>query len=235
MKYMGSKRRIAKHILPIILKDRKPGQWYVEPFVGGANVIDKVDGPRIGFDINPYLIAFLREMRDGWIPPDEFTKEQYEEIKENIDKIEPFLVGYAAFELSFGASWFCGFRPNDPRPGRKTTAIQAKNSVLKQAPLLNGCKFNCLPYNQIEFKSESIIYCDPPYEGTTGYQSGDFNHDDFWQWCRDRYKDGHQIFISEYQSPDDFVSVWEKEQKTSLNNKSDHKKATERLFVPRKA
>ena len=38
MKYMGSKNRIAKYILPIILKDRKEGQWYVEPFVGGANM-----------------------------------------------------------------------------------------------------------------------------------------------------------------------------------------------------
>lgn len=48
MKYMGSKARHAKELLPIILKDRKPGQWYVEPFVGGANMIDKVDGNRIG-------------------------------------------------------------------------------------------------------------------------------------------------------------------------------------------
>ena len=44
MKYMGSKNRIAKHILPIILKDRIENQYYVEPFVGGANMIDKVDG-----------------------------------------------------------------------------------------------------------------------------------------------------------------------------------------------
>ena len=44
MKYMGSKNRIAKHILPIILKDRKENQYYVEPFVGGANMIDKVQG-----------------------------------------------------------------------------------------------------------------------------------------------------------------------------------------------
>ena len=35
MKYMGSKARIANEILPIILKDRKDGQFYVEPFVGG--------------------------------------------------------------------------------------------------------------------------------------------------------------------------------------------------------
>lgn len=59
MKYMGSKARIAKHILPIILKDRKEDQWYVEPFVGGANMIDKVDGNRIGSDLNKPLVACL--------------------------------------------------------------------------------------------------------------------------------------------------------------------------------
>ena len=54
MKYMGSKNRIAKHILPIILKDRKEGQWYVEPFVGGANIRDKVECKRIGSDSKHY-------------------------------------------------------------------------------------------------------------------------------------------------------------------------------------
>lgn len=38
---MGSKRRIAKDILPIILENRKENQFYVEPFVGGCNLIDK--------------------------------------------------------------------------------------------------------------------------------------------------------------------------------------------------
>ena len=62
MKYMGSKNRIAKHILPIMLAEcEKQGitKW-VEPFVGGANMIDKVEGPRIGNDSNPYLIASFR-------------------------------------------------------------------------------------------------------------------------------------------------------------------------------
>lgn len=27
MRYMGSKNRIAKHILPIMLAERTPGQW----------------------------------------------------------------------------------------------------------------------------------------------------------------------------------------------------------------
>ena len=36
MKYQGSKNKIAKHILPIILKNRTPDQYYVEPFMGGV-------------------------------------------------------------------------------------------------------------------------------------------------------------------------------------------------------
>jgi DNA adenine methylase len=39
MQYMGNKNRIAKHLLPVMLPYRKPGQWWVEPFVGGGNMI----------------------------------------------------------------------------------------------------------------------------------------------------------------------------------------------------
>ena len=60
MKYMGSKNRIANEILPIILKDRTENQWYVEPFCGGCNLIDKVDGNRIANDKNKYIIAMWK-------------------------------------------------------------------------------------------------------------------------------------------------------------------------------
>jgi DNA adenine methylase len=85
---MGSKRRIAKEILPIILRDRKPNQWYVEPFVGGANLIDKVDGNRIGADINRYLIKALCLIRDNpeLIPKNnkEYTEEMFNKAKKVI-------------------------------------------------------------------------------------------------------------------------------------------------------
>ena len=71
MKYMGSKNRIAKEILPIMLEKRENRTW-VEPFVGGANMIDKVQGKRIGADINPYLIYlkklyYICNLIPGWI------------------------------------------------------------------------------------------------------------------------------------------------------------------------
>ena len=42
---MGSKSRIAKYIVPIIQRyiDENNIDTYVEPFVGGANVIDKIN------------------------------------------------------------------------------------------------------------------------------------------------------------------------------------------------
>jgi DNA adenine methylase len=52
VKYMGSKNRISKFILPIMLAERNPDQRWIEPFVGGANVIDKVKGKRLGIDCN---------------------------------------------------------------------------------------------------------------------------------------------------------------------------------------
>ena len=46
MKYMGSKSRIAKHIVPIIQEKIKENniKTYIEPFCGGCNIIDKIQG-----------------------------------------------------------------------------------------------------------------------------------------------------------------------------------------------
>lgn len=54
MNYLGGKIRIAKEILPIILADRKEGQYFVEPFCGGCNVIDKYD-----LDFMGWVCGFL--------------------------------------------------------------------------------------------------------------------------------------------------------------------------------
>lgn len=94
MRYMGSKNRIAKYILPIMLAERKPDQWWVEPFVGGANMIDKVKGKRIGNDANKDCIDALKLIRDNLhlIPKSnkEFTEQDYK----NRCKSKPLLKGF---------------------------------------------------------------------------------------------------------------------------------------------
>ena len=78
-----------------------------------------------------------------------------------------------------------------------------------------------------------MIYCDIPYKDTTKYKD-DFDHEKFYEWCREMKKQGHTIFISEYNMPDDFICVWEMEVKSSLsaNGKSGgSKKSIEKLFA----
>lgn len=68
MNYIGSKRRLAARIVPHIQEAIKTTGFslYLEPFVGGANVIDKVDAPyRIGADNQRYLVALL-SAAGGW-------------------------------------------------------------------------------------------------------------------------------------------------------------------------
>jgi len=232
MKYMGSKNRIAKHILPIMLKDRKEGQYWVEPFVGGANMIDKVTGNRIGADSNKFLISLLQhcEMQLSNDLPSRIYEDDYAHIKNNQSLYSDFIVGHIGFNASFGSKFFGGYARPRKVTGYDRDLICGKNSLVKKMPLLQGVELLICSYDDLNIPPNSIIYCDPPYEGTTGYKDK-FNHSDFWQWCRDKAKEGHTIFVSEYNAPDDFKCIWQQELNVSVAKDGKHKKATEKLFT----
>ena len=228
MKYMGSKRRIAKHILPIILKDREHLQWYVEPFVGGANMIDKVNGNRIGADINKHLISALKLIRDcpDCLPQDntQFTEIDYSDIKKSPNNK---LYGYAGFALSYAGKWYGGWCRDGA--GKRDYVAEAYRNAIRQSPKLNGVSFYHSEYDKLVFPPASIIYCDPPYRGTTRYKDH-FDHGYFFNWCREQSILGHKVFVSEYNAPDDFECVWEKEIVSSLTKETGSKKGVEKLF-----
>jgi len=234
MKYMGSKRRIAKYILPIMLRERKGMPW-VEPFVGGANMIDKVlTGVRIGSDAHKYLIDLLIAIRDGWIPPEIVTEEEYKKIKTNPGLYESRLVGFVGFGCSFGGKWWNGYA-RDRMNSKTNFARMAKNNLLKQASSLKGIDFRNCSYDKLILPPEPcLIYCDPPYSKTSKYKGIEtFDSNKFYQWCRDRKEEGHTVFVSEYNAPDDFELVWQMEITCAINNqktKNRNTKRTEKLY-----
>lgn len=228
MKYMGSKARIAKEILPIILKDRKPGQWYVEPFVGGANSFDKVDNPRLGGDIHEYGSALLDAMSRGWTPPERITEQDYHNVKKCPMAFEKALVGYCGFSLSYGGKWFGGWCRDGA--GVRDYRAEAFRHITAQSKLLQGAIIYRASYDQLDIPPNSIIYCDPPYAGTTKYRDA-FGHEAFWRWCEQKVAEGHQVFVSEYTAPENWRCVWEKEQVSSLTKDTGSKRAIERLFT----
>ena len=109
------------------------------------------------------------------------TKEEYYQVKSIKDNGPSALVAFVGFVCSFGSKYWGGFAAN--AKGRDYCAEGCRN-VTKQAPLLRDVEFSCGSYDTMEIPPNSIIYCDPPYAGTTGYRNS-FDSEKFYQWCRD--------------------------------------------------
>lgn len=214
-----------------MLKERGQRTW-VEPFVGGANMIDKVDGTRIGNDNQQYVIALYKALQSGWKPPMEVSSDFFFEVENNKDNFPKELVGYLGTQLTFGCEWWGSFRRDNT--GKRKYDLEAYNNVMKQQPNLIGVEFNCGDYRDLQIPNNSLIYCDPPYRGVRKYVGNDkFDSDLFWEVCRNWSKQGHIVFISEYEAPIDFECVWSKEISASANNSiktGQGLKAVEKLF-----
>lgn len=234
MKYMGSKARFHKELLSIILDNRKENQYYVEPFAGGMNMISEVIGNRIANDIHYYLIEMWKELVSGWIPK-KYSREEHKEIRLNKNHFPLHVVGYVGFCCSYSGVYFGGYAGETKTKENTIRDYQTEslNNILKQVPKLQNVIFQNKNYYELEIPQNSIIYCDPPYENTSNYKTDKFNHIQFWEWCRNKSKEGHSVYISEYNAPDDFECIWSKQVKSSLsaNGKSGGSKtSTEKLF-----
>ena len=222
---MGSKNRLAKHLLPIMLAERGSKAW-VEPFVGGANMIDKVDGERLGNDNHKCLIALLVALQNGWVPPITVSKELYYDVKAKQNAYPNELVGFVGFLCSFGGKWWGGYAKNAKGDNY---AERGSRVLVKQAKSLRGVAFSYGDYSAMVIPPKSLLYCDPPYEGTTKY-TGHFDHKRFWCWCKDKSREGHIVFVSEYAAPKNFECVKTVKHKTILDKNSQYER-TEKLFL----
>jgi len=235
MKYMGGKSRIGKYIVPIMLRERKPGQYFVEPFCGGCNITVLVDGPRIAGDVKKELIAFWRKVSKGWTPKLIRSKKEYDYYRAGNG--DPAQRVWAATGASFRGVWFGSFVGYGPHSCGQDYQTESLNWLKKHRNKLRGVKFYARSYDDLRIPPRSIIYCDPPYKNTRGYESSkinDFDHAAFFDWCRKKAKEGHVVFVSEYEAPSDFVCVWQKEKFLSLSSGFSNKTVTEKLFLVKK-
>lgn len=234
MRYVGSKNRLSKQIAPIIQSyvDNPLCQGYIEPFVGGANMIDKIEcDKKYGFDSHKYLIAlFQQAQKDTSVFPNTISESLYKDVKDNSYKYEDWFVGLVGF-CSFGSKWFGGFRRSYNKDGslKEETAGVIRN-LIKQAPNLKGITFQCRDFRSLNIdKIKSyVIYCDPPYRDTTKYSTKDFPYEEFYDWCR-KASQNNIVLISEYWMPDDFECIWEGKLKCTLAKNSRSVKV-EKLF-----
>ena len=237
MKYMGSKSKIKKEVLPILQKIIEDNNisTYIEPFVGGANIIDSIKCQnKIGGDKSETLIELLKYVRDGGELPSEVSKELYDEVRrnKNNDKYDKWFIGAIGYLASYNGRYFDGGYAKTIIT--KTGVIrnyyeEAKRNLEQQSQYLQGIDFIFGEYTQFSNAQNSLIYCDPPYKDTKQYNtSKNFNHETFWQWCRDMSKD-NIVIISEEQAPEDFKCIWQQNITRTINN-ADRIKKVERMY-----
>jgi DNA adenine methylase len=226
---MGSKNRISKDILPLILESVKGKDYYIEPFCGGANLIDKVNVFKkenqlnlnlIGADKNRYLISLLDYLaHDGnfkyqSIPKDEWYKNYLHPFKKGELNLPTYEIGYLGFTKTFRSQFMGSF-------GNIEHQLQYHNNLMKQKENLKGINFKYSDYIYLEIFDNSIIYLDPPYLNTAKYAES-INHNELYLWCCDI-----EIYLSEYTKIGDrFKEIFNKQIQNSLNGKM----VTEKLF-----
>ena len=167
IRYVGSKNKISKEIVPIVQKyiNENNIHIYFEPFVGGANMIDKIKCDiRIGNDINQYLIALLKHTQKcAYDIPNRIMESEYINVKNNKDKFPDWYVGLVGFCSSFGAKFFGGYARDSRSDNSGKWSVGAIQNLKKQEPNIKSVKFTSTDYLTLdETKMKNwVIYCDP--------------------------------------------------------------------------
>jgi DNA adenine methylase len=232
MRYMGSKARHAKHIVPIVLDGHDENNWYIEPFLGGGNMFSCVDvALKWGNDTSYFAVCLLEALSKGWTPPSSLSETEYRLMKESPESYDPASVGFAAYCCSYAGKFWGGYwRSLNSKGEPRNCALEQARNLEKQRSGLVGSEFTVGSYLDMDIPVGSTVYCDPPYAGTTRYQSG-FDSQEFWGWCEYLVDKRCRVFVSEYEAPDCWTPVWEKTVTNSLTKDTGSKKGTEKLFT----
>lgn len=233
MWYLGSKNRLSKELVPIIQSYVDKSKGYIEPMVGGGNIIDKIKcDNKYGSDIHKELIALLQHIQTTTDDvPLCISEEEYIKVKNNKEQYEDWYVGLVGFCGSFGAKYFGGYGRDKKGENNSRRSTSAIKNLLKQAPNLKGIHFECKDFREIKNIQGYTIYCDIPYRDTTKYKTKEFPYEEFYTRCREMSKDNF-VLVSEYNMPDDFKCIWQKETTTNFDsNRTNASKRVEKLFT----
>lgn len=223
---------------------REPGALFVDVFTGALNVVRHAKAPRIALDLCLPLITTLRATQAGWVPPESVSPELYASVKANPNPQDP-LTAFVMFGRSYGGKWGGGYMPDFRQVNRKNDARNkveksgqwVAHSTVKKLLDCRDLELFHLDYRQIpDPPPGTIMYADPPYEGTTAYNGVPaFDPQEFWAHALWWHKCGALVFVSEgagARPPADWLVFKEWDQQSALASDKTRRR-TERLYVHR--
>lgn len=228
MQYHGGKARLAPHVATIIRGLAPEHHTYLEPFMGGANVFAAVSryfARSIGADAMPDVAALWAAAAAGWEPPAAVSRETYESLRHAAPSA---LRGFVGFGCSFGGKFFAGYASN-ARGGN--FAATARRGVLRKAAAMEGAEIHRRDYATWAPTEGWLVYCDPPYAGTTGYGwAGEFDSAAFYDTAERWAASGATVLVSEESAPAHWAVLMEREQRSTLAAGENRAARTERLY-----
>lgn len=229
MKYMGSKARIAKKIIPVIEEKMRANgiETYIEPFCGGCNVIDKIQcETKIASDNNKYLIEMFKNINQIKKLPEFVTKEHYSDVRDCYNKrlntYPDWYVGAVGFLASYNGKFFNGGYAGVAHTKNgieRNYYDEAKRNLLEQTQRLKDIQFQWGDYEDLySDKADCLIYCDIPYKGTQQYEPcKNFDYERFWNWAK-KMSEKNIVLVSEYEAPSEWECIWKQEIKRTIAN-----------------
>ena len=244
--YQGSKNRLAKYIIPILNKLIKENncEIFIDACCGGANIIANTKYPIIcnkkyGFDNNKYLIALFDKIKFDNLEYIHIDENEYKKVKQDFllgnNTYEDWYYGYVGFLFSYGGLfWGVYARGTDAKGNPRNMGRERYNNLINQKEALKDTIFtiqNIFDINLDKLNKNMLIYIDPPYKDTKQYNKQKFDTEKFWNLVREMSK-RCIVVVSEYEAPNDFITIWEKDLLQNINRKAlDRQLATEKLFV----
>jgi DNA adenine methylase len=229
MAYLGGKSKSAEHILNILNHKIFDSMDYIEPFCGYCHILRRVTNKKTytASDNNEYLLVLLKHIQKTKNKHPTITQEEYQELRENPKK-NKLRAAYAAFCYSYNGKFFGGYvetyqNRNYPEERKRYYDQLHDNATFK------ATNFFYRDYTYYKGVKNKLIYCDPPYAGTTEYHSG-FDNAAFWEFIRTLSKHNY-VFVSEYTAPSDFTCITQKTKRNSVAGRGATRKRMEKVFV----
>ena len=171
MQYLGGKARLGGQIVRAILQDlgRERLGVVADLCAGAGGVTHRladVSERVIAVEAHPGLVALHRAVQDGWVPPEHVSEEEYRALREVNDQTDP-RTAFAEFGCSFGGKSWGGYaRTVSGNTSARNYALNAQRAVARETrPNVEHVCADALAWDG----AVEVAYCDPPYEGTTGY------------------------------------------------------------------
>ena len=211
MKYVGGKHTISKQLTDFIKSQVNPSEYeFYDLFCGSCGIVKNMQEFKkvIANDIEEDLYLFWKDDFAFDFLPNEI---EYKLCKHDPNPSQKRC--FYRFFMSYGGKSWGGFLQRHCIYKDRDFFQEFKNSYNKIKPMLKNVEFHNKSYMGFDMEG-AVIYCDPPYANTQGYDSF-FNHIEFWE--RMRYLSQKNIvFISCEEHPPDFFVIWKKDKLRTL-------------------